>query len=90
MLLHSSMAQHCQRCRSALYNLATQGPAHIALAVRAQCFAKLNCNKHNKSLGVELGVKVAPTFQLYKNSVKVAEMTGAKIDALKELVASHK
>ncbi len=55
-----------------------------------QCFAKLNCNKYNKSLGVELGVKVAPTFQLYKNSVKVAEMTGAKIDALKDLVATHK
>ncbi len=60
------------------------------LAACPQCFAKLNCNKHNKSLGVELGVKVAPTFQLYKNNVKVAEMTGAKIDMLKELVATHK
>jgi len=53
-------------------------------------FAKLNCNKYNKELGVQLGVKVAPTFQLYKNSTKVAEMTGAKIDALKELIAKHK
>ena len=60
------------------------------VAVAEQAFAKLNCNKYNKELGVQLGVKVAPTFQLYKNSVKVAEMTGAKIDALKELVAKHK
>lgn len=32
---------------------------------------KLNCNKKNKELGVKLNVKVAPTFQLYKNSNKV-------------------
>lgn len=39
---------------------------------------------------MELKVKVAPTFHLYKNSVKVAEMTGAKIDMLRELVSTHK
>lgn len=55
-----------------------------------QAFAKLNCNKYNKELGMELKVKVAPTFHLYKNSVKVAGMTGAKIDALRQLVATHK
>ena len=55
-----------------------------------QAFAKLNCNKYNKELGMELKVRVAPTFHLYKNSVKVAEMTGAKIDVLRELVATHK
>lgn len=32
---------------------------------------KLNCNKKNKELGMKLNVKVAPTFQLYKNSNKV-------------------
>jgi len=32
---------------------------------------KLNCNKKNKELGVKLNVKVAPTFQLYKNKNKV-------------------
>ena len=55
-----------------------------------QAFAKLNCNKYNKELGVALKVRVAPTFHLYKNSVKVAEMTGAKIDMLRQLVATHK
>ena len=33
---------------------------------------KLNCNKKNKELGVKLNVKVAPTFQLYKNKNKVS------------------
>lgn len=51
---------------------------------------KLNCNKKNKELGVKLNVKVAPTFQLYKNKNKVAEMTGAKIDELKALIQEHK
>ncbi|KAL3141702.1 hypothetical protein ABBQ32_004388 [Trebouxia sp. C0010 RCD-2024] len=51
---------------------------------------KLNCNKKNKELGMKLNVKVAPTFQLYKNSNKVAEMTGAKIDELKALIQEHK
>ena len=62
------------------------GPVRLVL----QAFAKLNCNKYNKELGMELKVKVAPTFHLYKKSIKVAEMTGAKIDALRQLVATHK
>lgn len=32
---------------------------------------KFNCNKANKELGVSLGIKVAPTFILYKNNEKV-------------------
>ena len=36
---------------------------------------KLNCNKKNKELGMKLNVKVAPTFQLYKNSNKVDTVT---------------
>ncbi len=36
------------------------------------------------------GVKVAPTFQLYKNGEKVAEMTGAKVEDLQALIAQHK
>ena len=38
--------------------------------------AQVNCNKSNKELGVALKIRVAPTFHLYKNSEKVAEMTG--------------
>jgi thioredoxin 1 len=34
-------------------------------------FVKMNCNAYNKDLGISLGVKVAPTFFLYKNSTKV-------------------
>lgn len=51
---------------------------------------KLNCNKKNKELGMKLNVKVAPTFHLYRNSKKIAEMTGAKIDELTALIEKHK
>jgi thioredoxin 1 len=37
---------------------------------------KFNCNQHNKELAKALGIKVAPTFHLYKNGTKVADMTG--------------
>lgn len=53
-------------------------------------FYKFNCNKANKELGQQLGIKVAPTFQLYKGGNKVAEITGAKADVLRELVEQHK
>ncbi|PNH08590.1 Thioredoxin F, chloroplastic [Tetrabaena socialis] len=49
-------------------------------------FVKVNCNKTNKELGIQLAIKVAPTFHLYRNSVKVAEMTGAKVDKLVALI----
>lgn len=49
-------------------------------------FAKFLCSKENRELGVQLGIKVAPTFFLYKNGEKVAEMTGAKAEKLEELL----
>lgn len=33
--------------------------------------AKFNCNKYNKELGISLGIKVAPTFLLYKDGEQV-------------------
>ncbi|CAL8472180.1 g11722 [Coccomyxa elongata] len=50
---------------------------------------KFNCNKYNKELGVALGIKVAPTFHLYRAEKQVAMMTGAKIDELRELIDKH-
>lgn len=32
---------------------------------------KFNCNKENKELGVSLGIKVAPTFHLYRGEKQV-------------------
>ena len=32
---------------------------------------KFNCNKYNKELGVSLGIKVAPTFHLYRAEKQV-------------------
>ncbi|GAX73293.1 hypothetical protein CEUSTIGMA_g747.t1 [Chlamydomonas eustigma] len=47
---------------------------------------KFNCNKYNKELGVQLNIKVAPTFLMYRNKEKVGEMTGAKLEKLKNLI----
>eukprot|EP00879_Flechtneria_rotunda_P005314 GHRR01005601.1.p1 GENE.GHRR01005601.1~~GHRR01005601.1.p1 ORF type:complete len:185 (+),score=41.35 GHRR01005601.1:513-1067(+) len=51
--------------------------------------AKLNCNQANKELATSLGIRVAPTFHLYKQGVKVADMTGAKVDQLRALIQEH-
>ncbi|KAL4423146.1 hypothetical protein ABPG77_007799 [Micractinium sp. CCAP 211/92] len=50
---------------------------------------KFNCNKYNKELGIALGIKVAPTFLLYKNGEQMASMTGAKTEQLRELIEQH-
>lgn len=42
----------------------------------AATIVKFNCNQHNKELAKTLGIKVAPTFHLYKHGQKVADMTG--------------
>eukprot|EP01026_Neomeris_dumetosa_P028884 TRINITY_DN23407_c0_g1_i1.p1 TRINITY_DN23407_c0_g1~~TRINITY_DN23407_c0_g1_i1.p1 ORF type:complete len:170 (+),score=19.08 TRINITY_DN23407_c0_g1_i1:53-511(+) len=47
---------------------------------------KFNCNAYNKDLGKELKIRVAPTFHLYKAGEKVAEMSGANLDRLKDLI----
>ena len=54
-------------------------PKLVAMAeeLRGRChIVKFNCNKYNKELGQSLGVKVAPTFHLYKDDKQVAVMTG--------------
>lgn len=47
---------------------------------------KFNCNAANKDLAKMLGIKVAPTFHLYRGSNKVGEMTGAKTDKLRSMI----
>ena len=42
----------------------------VELAGKAE-IVKFNCNKHNKELGQSLGVKVAPTFHIYREESKV-------------------
>ncbi|KAI8474218.1 MAG: thioredoxin F-type [Monoraphidium minutum] len=59
------------------------------LAPRGGQVVKFNCNKTNKELGKELGIKVAPTFHLYRGREKLAEMTGAKVDKLREMVEAN-
>ena len=50
---------------------------------------KFNINEYNKEFAKGLGVKVAPTFYVYKGGERVAEMTGAKIEPLRELIEEH-
>lgn len=37
---------------------------------------KFNCSKENKDLGKSLGIRVAPTFHLYRKSEKVQTAVG--------------
>jgi thioredoxin 1 len=50
---------------------------------------KVECAAKNKDLGKELGVRVAPTFHVYKGKDKVGEMTGAKADQLRALIQQN-
>jgi thioredoxin 1 len=49
-------------------------------------FVKVDCNADFKAIGKELGIRVAPTFHLYKKGEKVGEMTGAHVERLQALV----
>ncbi|CAA6664110.1 unnamed protein product [Spirodela intermedia] len=45
-------------------------------------FLKLDCNKENRPLAKELGIRVVPTFKILKDGQVVKEVTGAKLDDL--------
>lgn len=60
------------------------------LAPQKVLFVKFNCKKENKELGIELGIKRSPTFQLYHKGTKVGEMIGAKPEELRMLIENTK
>ncbi|GFQ00386.1 thioredoxin f1 chloroplastic [Phtheirospermum japonicum] len=45
-------------------------------------FLKLDCSSDNRPLAKELGIKVVPTFKIFKDNKFVKEVTGAKLDDL--------
>ncbi|GBF94247.1 thioredoxin chloroplastic [Raphidocelis subcapitata] len=59
------------------------------LGPRGGQVVKFNCNKDNKELGRTLGIKVAPTFHLYRGREKLGEMTGAKVEKLREMIEAN-
>ena len=44
----------------------------------------------NADTAAACGINCMPTFQFYKGGEKVAELQGANIEKVKELVATHK
>lgn len=76
----------CGPCKMMYPKLLEMADEFKANGVR---IVKLNCNKFNKELGTGLGVRVAPTFFLYKNGQKVADMTGAHVNKLRALVEAN-
>ncbi|KAJ4892722.1 hypothetical protein Rs2_19536 [Raphanus sativus] len=49
-------------------------------------FLKLDCNPENRPLVKELGLRVVPTFKIFKDNKVVKEVTGAKYDNLVEAI----
>ena len=48
---------------------------------------KFNCNKRNKELGQSLGIKVAPTFHLYRENKQVSSTPALRLSAYVECSA---
>ena len=67
MQYRSSCACRCGPCKVMLPHL-EQMAGELGDSVRV---VKFNCSKENKDLGKQLGIRVAPTFHLYKKSEKV-------------------
>jgi thioredoxin 1 len=80
------MTDWCGPCKLMAPKLAAW---HGELAPAVQ-FLKFNCNKDNAVLGKALGIKVAPTFHLYRAGKQLAVLTGAKEEALRELIDQHR
>lgn len=78
--LHASSSAQQQ---SALLNGCRCGPCKLMLPLLEQMavdlegkvdIVKFNCNKKNKELGQSLGIKVAPTFHIYRDTVQVGTL----------------
>lgn len=66
--------QHAATCGSCLPSAHAPAPAPVSWPTLARCCWH---------------AQVAPTFHLYRAGAKVADMTGAKVDKLRQLVADH-
>ncbi|KAF7039326.1 hypothetical protein CFC21_049341 [Triticum aestivum] len=53
-------------------------------------FLKLDCNQDNRPLAKELGIRVVPTFKIFKDGKVAKEVTGAKIDELARAIEEVK
>ena len=67
MFIMTSTARRCGPCKVMLPHL-EQMSQELGETVKV---VKFNCSKENKDLGKSLGIRVAPTFHLYRKSEKV-------------------
>lgn len=61
----------------------------MAREFAAVSFYKIFVNAANKDVGTSAGVRVAPTFLLFKGGEKVAEVVGAKEADLRAAIEEH-
>ena len=52
-------------------------------------FHKVDVDENDEA-AQDAGIKAMPTFKLYKSGKKVAELVGANVGALRQLVVQHK
>ncbi|GAX74921.1 hypothetical protein CEUSTIGMA_g2367.t1 [Chlamydomonas eustigma] len=72
------------------------GPCKVMASVLEQMahehndvnFIKFDCgaDTNNKNFAISVGIKALPTFILYRGSEKIAQVTGAKAEKLREMV----
>ncbi|CAM6093154.1 unnamed protein product [Calypogeia fissa] len=65
--------QWCGPCKLMLPKIIT-----LAEGMDDVIFLKLDCNQHNKVLAKELGIRVVPTFKIFKKNELAGEVSGAK------------
>jgi Thioredoxin len=79
-----------RRCNTIVMQPVPSQSIIVSTNIRAAAqvtFYKVNCNKSFKERGKELGIKVAPTFIVYKGGEQERMITGAKLDAIKDMLA---
>lgn len=75
--------QWCGPCKLMLPKLQA-----LAATMDDVIFCKLDCNQDNKPLAKELGIKVVPTFKIFKSDTLVGSVSGAKYDDLVKAIES--
>lgn len=90
------LAEHHSRLTVVDFYTPWCGPCKVMASVLEQMaqehsdvnFTKFDCgaDTSNKNFAISVGIKALPTFFLYRGSEKIAQLTGAKAEKLREIV----